>query len=104
MYTIKEKYAVRRRDTKKVRYLLALQSARTAACLAHPLLPFSSRVERRNRLSRCIGEILYARRAVLAALITAIPVALGPCCPLLVTTQHADKEKALAPCSLIALR
>jgi hypothetical protein len=59
---------------------------------------------RTYRLSRCIGEILYARRSVLAALITAIPFALGPCCPLWVTTKHAYKEKALAPCSLIALR
>ena len=32
----------------QVRHLLALQSARAAACLAHPLPPFSSRVGRRN--------------------------------------------------------
>ena len=44
----KKKYAVRIRDAKKVRYLLALQSARAAACLAHPLPPFSPRVGRRN--------------------------------------------------------
>jgi hypothetical protein len=34
----KKKYAVRIRDAKKVRYLLALQSARAAACLAHPVV------------------------------------------------------------------
>src|SRR5882672_9850229 len=38
----KKKYAVRIRNAKKVRHLLALQSARAAACMAHPLPPFSS--------------------------------------------------------------
>jgi len=46
MYTIQEKkYTVRIRHAKKVRHLLALQAARTAAGLAHPLPP--------RRCNRC---------------------------------------------------
>ena len=61
VYYKRKKYAARIRNAKKVRHLLALQPTRAAACLTHPLPPFSSRVGRRKAVRAVSAAPLAAR-------------------------------------------